>query len=282
MGKSKIINLSDSRSKCLEFDGYEKQYQQKIINHADILFPNYICVAAEPRISTGKDMGGEVRKPDLFLIHKEYKKWYVVEVELSHHDLMGHVVSQIEVFHKGEYNKPDVIRCILDSDTKNLLDHRQFANLIKEVPQVCIIVDRVTKEWQSELKKYDPTFIEVRFYSEFLKDNYIMIDGEDLWEPDPNEITSFGFVKQPGPGSVAHFLKVRDLSNFDKCISDVRTIVIHNHNKKIPQTWQVQIRGTDKVIFPIDREIRNDLQIYSKKLLCRDEHSILYFKEKRP
>ncbi|MFM8234244.1 MAG: hypothetical protein ACKN9J_04050 [Holophagaceae bacterium] len=282
MGKSKIIKLSDGGSKYREFDGYEKQYQLKIINNADILFPNYICVAAEPSISTGKDMGGEVRKPDLFLIHKEYKKWYVAEVELSHHDLMGHVVNQIQVFHKGEYNKPDVIQCILNSDTKNLLDHSQFANLIKEVPQVCIIVDRVTKEWQSVLKKYDPTFIEVRFYSEFAKDMYIMIDGEDLWEPDPSEITSFRFVRQPGPGSVTHFLMVRDVSNFERYISDDKTIVILNHNKKIPQTWQVQIRGSGKAIFPIDREIRNNLQSYSNNLLCRDEHNILYFKEKRP
>ena len=42
-------------------------------------------------------------KPDLRLVDRELGLWWVVEVELAHHSLKGHVLPQVEILTSGHY-----------------------------------------------------------------------------------------------------------------------------------------------------------------------------------
>jgi len=60
--------------------------------------PHYRCIPFRADFS----FDNQVKRSDLALVHQSLSHWFVVEIELVSHSLMGHVVPQVRCFRYGE------------------------------------------------------------------------------------------------------------------------------------------------------------------------------------
>lgn len=79
---------------------YETEFEDRISLHAPSVYPHYFVVpfkkpliTTDPLSSSAVGTGGVV--PDLAFIARDYKEWWVVEVEMSYHSFAGHIRPQI-------------------------------------------------------------------------------------------------------------------------------------------------------------------------------------------
>jgi hypothetical protein len=71
---------------------YEAEFESLVQQHSASLFPGFLAARFDPLFQTPL---GDV-KPDLILVDKEYRAWFIVEVELATHSVTRHVKPQIE------------------------------------------------------------------------------------------------------------------------------------------------------------------------------------------
>ena len=73
---------------------YETEFENLIQARSNSLFPEYHVLPF--KIPVESEEGRKI--PDLVLIERKYRYWWIAEVEMAHHSLYGHVIPQIEVF----------------------------------------------------------------------------------------------------------------------------------------------------------------------------------------
>jgi hypothetical protein len=128
----------------------EADYEQVVMSNAESLFPQWVAVPFKTNV-TGDD--GAVKQPDFALIDRLYRRWCVVEVELSHHRLVQHVLPQVEAFRTGTYG--DEHADYLYARDPSLDIHRLKAMIRVEPPEIVVIVDRPDTCWKPTLKTLD-------------------------------------------------------------------------------------------------------------------------------
>lgn len=127
---------------------YESEYEQIILSHVETVFPEYYTFPYKRIIYDDK---GGTAKPDLAMIRKDYKEWYIVEVELEKHDF-NHVKKQVKIFTNGIYDK-ETAEYI--QNNQDYLNKDKLLTLIKtKQPSVLVIVDGQQNAWVEELEKY--------------------------------------------------------------------------------------------------------------------------------
>lgn len=125
---------------------YERDFEAMVLSRAELIFPRWTCV---PFYTSVEGPDGTIRKPDLALIDAHYREWWVVEVELHHHDLYGHVLPQIEVFVNGNYDAAHADW--LASKNASLDRERLLEMMLGVPPQVLVVVDSLTTDWAGPL-----------------------------------------------------------------------------------------------------------------------------------
>ena len=80
---------------------YEAEFEAILQNEAGRLFGSYHLVPFKTPVTS--DVDADTRKPDFALVHKTYRSWWVVEVELGHHSLVGHVLPQVRTLAHAKY-----------------------------------------------------------------------------------------------------------------------------------------------------------------------------------
>lgn len=134
---------------------YETEFQRTLKQHVNNVFPDYITVNFHLPICAEREEAK--KKPDLAMIGKDYKDWWIVEVELSEHRL-EHVLGQIRVFSEGEYNPFRVSKYIIEQNSKEndeKLDEDKLIELIREnQPKVLVVIDEAKPEFEEPLAKY--------------------------------------------------------------------------------------------------------------------------------
>lgn len=104
-----------------------------------------------------ESLGGIHSIPDGYAITIDEPRWYVIEFELSSHDVFNHIVPQINKFING-INNDNTRRSIIDYMHKSM-EERKLEHLIKErevyqflskliysEPTILLIIDEKTKE----------------------------------------------------------------------------------------------------------------------------------------
>lgn len=162
VGKSKVLMINHEME--LEWydevdadSYYEKHLEDTVLSKLKEVYPDYVPIKFSQDIETGT---GEVSRPDLAMIKKDYTEWYVIEVEMGRHDWDGHVEKQVRVFSTGIYDKDKVSKYIFDKD--NSLDQVKLADLVDSGnPKVMVIVNEQMPEWEKRIKKFNNSFVSV-------------------------------------------------------------------------------------------------------------------------
>jgi len=126
---------------------YEADYEKIIIDHCMDLFPQWILVPFKTDV-VGED--GATKRPDFALVDYSYREWWIVEVEMAHHDLVAHVMPQVDAFRTATYER----RHAEYLHGKNpALDLKRLADMMLGLPpEILVIVDRSDTDWRTALR----------------------------------------------------------------------------------------------------------------------------------
>ena len=111
------------------------------MSNARALFPDYHVVEFKPIIQS--EYGNA--RPDLALVARDLRLWWVVEVELAHHSLKGHVLPQVEILTSGHYgaSEADLLARSIPE-----LDSQTSSDLVKGAqPRVLVVVNQARPGW---------------------------------------------------------------------------------------------------------------------------------------
>lgn len=126
----------------------ESDYEALVIDQAPELFPAWRCIPFNETIE-GED--GVRKKPDLALVDNLYRSWWVVEIELSHHNLRSHVIPQVDAFRTGAYGSAHA--AALHVRAQDLDRDRLEAMIQGEPPGVLVVVDTPNATWRRALEE---------------------------------------------------------------------------------------------------------------------------------
>ena len=166
---------------------YESHYENRIIANAGTLFPNFFCLKFKLDIMSD-DYGGPSRA-DLVLIDKQYRFWYVVEVELDN-DQLSAVENQVKIFTSGIYGDDHAVYVHQKSPN---LDLGKLKKLMRTQPEVVVLVPRVKPSWSNKLAQYGTKFIVIEIFENSQKIEILRVDGDELREEDDRFITLLTF-----------------------------------------------------------------------------------------
>lgn len=121
-------------------------------------FPDYHCIPFRADFS----FENQVRRSDLALVHKSLSHWFVVEVELLSHSLMGHVVPQVRCFRYGDpLSSTAGVLC----DAIPEMDYARAISFLQFIPRsVVVVANRSNAEWNACFKGLDVQMLTVSVY----------------------------------------------------------------------------------------------------------------------
>lgn len=115
----------------------EEDLERSVLLNLQSLFPDFFAVTFKKKLTN--TITGLSNTPDLALIKKDYSEWYIIEVELSSHNIK-HIEQQISTFYNTNFKQEDVNYLI--KKNKGLFNPTQLENLIlSESPKLLIILN---------------------------------------------------------------------------------------------------------------------------------------------
>jgi hypothetical protein len=128
----------------------EGNLEQTVLAYLSSHLKNHFIVKCKMDIKNSKTR--LKNQPDLAIISKDYKEWYVVEVELSSHRFK-HIEEQVDTFKNGIYNYYHA-NYIYRQD-KSIFDESKLKTMVdKFLPKVMVIVNDKNCNWVDLLKPY--------------------------------------------------------------------------------------------------------------------------------
>ncbi|HSH58496.1 MAG TPA: hypothetical protein VK988_02425 [Acidimicrobiales bacterium] len=127
----------------------ERDFERVLIDRAEQLFPSWRCAEFRETIE-GED--GVRKQPDLALVDRHCRHWWVVEVELAHHDLHNHVIPQVDAFRTGRYGERHAVA--LARALPELGLERLRLMMLGVPPEVLVLVDSPNTAWSKPLREH--------------------------------------------------------------------------------------------------------------------------------
>lgn len=151
----------------------EPEFEAHVITVLSKVYPHHRCILFGGRF----EYEGRFHKPDLALVAADFSHWFVIEVELFHHSLDGHVMPQVAAFRYGE-PQPD---CQISLAKALDIDVRRAATLIDKVPRsVAVIVNAHDDRWQYSLEAHSIQYVVMTVYGSNGSGYAIEMDGDLL------------------------------------------------------------------------------------------------------
>lgn len=176
---------------------YEAEFQAIVVDRAPDLFPGFITVPFTKVVQS--DSGS--KKPDLALIDRRYRFWWVVEVELGHHPFSTHVLPQVEILSQAHYG-PDEAEHLASRNSHLAID--PLLDMMKGTqPRVLVAINTTPRaRWVTELAKLDAIVTVVEVFRSGQNRSMIRLNGE--YPELPADLVS---VCRPEP-AIPRFLRV--------------------------------------------------------------------------
>lgn len=144
----------------------ELELQSLILdNLSELLHDDFICILASPNISR-RNISDQVCQPDLILIRKDFKKWFIVEVELKNNSFEA-MHRQIDTFVNCDISDP---KSFFDYLKKKLTFYSPYINFVElekmiasAQPEVILMADHIRSSWREKLIFEFPQLIFMTF-----------------------------------------------------------------------------------------------------------------------
>lgn len=157
---------------------YEAEFERILLSYAEFLFPGWHLVPFKVDV---RSQEGVVKRADLALIECEYRRWWVVEVEMARHDFNSHVLPQVRVLSYGKYDQKHADALIANAPH---LDADRVAAMVRgEQPRVWVVVDRPCPDWVPQLKAVGAALGIVEIFRSDTNQHSIRINGEQPQPP---------------------------------------------------------------------------------------------------
>jgi hypothetical protein len=243
---------------------YEGQYTRLLLQHAGVLFPGLLAIPFNPMVvydSIGK-------KPDLALIEPDYGRWWVVEVELSHHSLEAHVAPQVAVLARAAYGAAEA-KWIHERNPD--LDSHALRQMMRGTqPGVLVIVNAAKPEWTSRLRPDAEVMVIEPFRSDlnrliFRQNGAELVIGSSVLSACRVDPILRRMLIVESPGAIADLGTEPFLAEYEGSISSWRQIMGRD------RVWLAPERGS-----PFPRSARVALtRRLDGRLLFQDEENLL-------
>ena len=155
---------------------YESEFQHIVVHKSNILFPEFHVLPFN--LSVESEDGR--RRPDLALIDHGYRYWWVVEIEMAHHSLYGHVLPQVEVFARGRYGTEHAN--YMQKKGANgglLLDGRALLDMVKGAqPRVLVVVNQSVPNWVEPIRRFHALLAIVEVFRSARNQHIFRINGD--------------------------------------------------------------------------------------------------------
>lgn len=151
---------------------YETEYTRLILQSAADLFPTFHLVLFNPIIT----YAAVDKAPDLALIDRSYREWWVVEVERSDHNLFHHVLPQVEVFARGSYGVDEAEHLIRKAPE---LDERAIREMMRGLqPRVLVISNADDPTWRDAFARYQALLTVVEVFRSKANRHVLRLNGD--------------------------------------------------------------------------------------------------------
>jgi hypothetical protein len=152
---------------------YESEFEAVLLNQAPTLYPEFFSTEFKTLVTNEQ---GDSAKADLALIDRQYREWWVVEVEMGHHSLDGHVLPQVRTLATGVYGRAHAE--YLAARSKQL-DVESVHTLMKgRQPRVLVVVNTPKPEWVDALARYDALLAVFELFRSSLDKHVYRVNGQ--------------------------------------------------------------------------------------------------------
>ena len=149
----------------------EAQFEYIVAKALACVYPQYNCIVFGG--SFRRD--GEVSRPDLALIAKDYSHWFIVEVELVTHSLNGHVLPQIRAFQFGE----PLSDCVSILAKETGLSQSRMRTFLEVVPRsVAVVANKRSQDWDLALASLQVQMLTVSVYKSAAGIEAVEVEGQ--------------------------------------------------------------------------------------------------------
>lgn len=153
---------------------YETNFEAIVHSNASLLFPDYHAIPFKTRVES--DTG--IKIPDFALVDKRYRYWWVVEVEMAHHPLYGHVIPQVEVFASGKYGAEHA-EYIIRNSNPDTIDPMLIHEMIKGAqPRVLVIVNKNVPDWLTPIERFQGMVTVVEVFRSSMNHHVFRVNGD--------------------------------------------------------------------------------------------------------
>lgn len=157
---------------------YESEYERIVLQQASMLYPDYYGVPFKKSVYSDED----VAKPDIVLVNKVYRDWWVVEVEMENHSLESHIIPQVLTLTNATYGEPEadyIFEKMPDLDPVLLKD------MVKGTPpRVLVIVNTQKPEWVQPLERYNVNLATFEVFRSDKNRDVYRINGYQITAPE--------------------------------------------------------------------------------------------------
>ena len=151
---------------------YESDFESVILSRSKALFPQFHVVSFRAPVES--EEGRKI--PDLALVDFTYRFWWVVEVEMAHHSLYGHVIPQVEVFARGRYSEEHANHLASRCDD---LDRAALQDMIMGAqPRVLVVVNRDVPAWIEPIHRLDAIVTVVELFRSGRNQHILRVNGD--------------------------------------------------------------------------------------------------------
>lgn len=136
----------------------ESAFEEYILAKKAVIFSDWLTIPFKLRVTSPHG----TRVPDIALIAPDFEAWWIVEVELAHHSLDGHVIPQVEAFREGFYGVTH-----MDWMARQIGEqHRtELVSMVRDRdPGVHVVVNQEVPQWTSALAMLDVSVSYVEMY----------------------------------------------------------------------------------------------------------------------
>jgi hypothetical protein len=127
---------------------YETVYEGMVKAHASTLWPRFHGVHFKANVYAG----AEGVAADFALVERGYTEWWIVEVEMEHHNFESHIAPQTRKLAQAKYAEPEAIK-LCEGCPK--LDLEKTKRMLEDLPpRVLVVLNKPRPDWVKPLAKY--------------------------------------------------------------------------------------------------------------------------------